>query len=440
MAIAIPMLALSPTMSEGIIAVWKFKEGDMVPRGAVLCEVETDKAVMDYESPNQGVLLKIVAEQGKSVKVGDLIAVIGQSGEDISSILTQAQAQQSSTGAHVTAVEGTLQQSEAVNQAAPAALGPDLGLEPGGALSLSPHLAPGVPPTSPLARRLAKQAGIDLRTVQGTGPGGRIVKRDVERSLAVLSQVIGSTHDSGSSGTTPTPPIAQEQRVPVSRLRQIIADRLSLSMREAPHFFVRMAIDMERIIALRTALNKERTDGFSISYNAIIMKLTASLLLRHQKINSTWTGDAIVYHPQADIALAVALEDGLVAPVVRNCEKKGIEQIELELRTLIAKAREGKLQPQDYEGATFTISNLGAWGVEEFTAIINPPGSAILALGAIRKEATVLTDSQGQDRIEIRHIMHSTLSADHRTIDGAVAAAFMKDFASFCEDPARALM
>jgi len=470
MAVAVPMLALSPTMTEGTIAAWKYNEGDEIKRGAVLCEVETDKAVMDYEAGTQGTLLKIVAPAGSSVKVGDLIAVIGTQGEDISALLSQAtvsaapaeseqvtpvQAPQTevpqsptpqmstppsstleNSGAQIPVPYSQVPQGQRPFNGSPSELGgPSLGKP-------APVLQSGVAPSSPLARKLAQQAGLDLRTLQGSGPGGRIVARDVHRYLEGLaSRSDRERRPLPNSGTmiSYTADSGEESTIPVTRLRQTIARRLGESMREAPHFYLRMAIDMEHLINLRTSYNQARKDGFTVSYNAIFIKLAAMAIAKHPKINSTWLGDRIQIHKRIDIALAVALEEGLVAPVVRDCAHKGIEEIEVELRDLIARAKEGSIKPEDYEGATFTISNLGAWGVEEFTAIINPPGSAILALGAIKKESVVHTNAQGEDTLVIRPMMRATLSSDHRTIDGAVAAAFMKDLVAIWEDPAKAL-
>ncbi|AEJ19851.1 dihydrolipoamide acetyltransferase family protein [Gracilinema caldarium] len=445
MAVPVPMLALSPTMTEGTIATWKIKEGDEVKRGAVLCEVETDKAVMDYEAGSQGTLLKIVAPAGSSVKVGDLIAVIGTQGEDISAILNQAASQSTAPAADgnpASPLPGP-QVPKAPQAAQPQAAQPQAA-KPQAAQpqAAAPFLPGGVAPSSPLARKLAQQAGIDLRSLTGSGPGGRIVKRDIIRYLespASRSDALFGADSHTQNRASYGAQTAEARTLPVSRLRQTIARRLGESMRDAPHFYLRMAIDMEHLINLRTSYNQARKDGFTISLNAIFMKLTAMALAKHPQVNSSWLGDRIQIHAQVDMALAVALEDGLVAPVVRDCAHKGIEEIERELRDLIARAKEGSLKPEDYEGATFTISNLGAWGVEEFTAIINPPGSAILALGAIKKEVVVHTDSQGQDSMVIRPMMRATLSSDHRTIDGAVAAAFMKDLAAIWEDPAKAL-
>lgn len=461
MAIPVPMLALSPTMTEGTIAAWKFKEGDEIKRGAVLCEVETDKATMDYEVSSQGTLLKIVVPAGGSVKIGDLIAVIGNPGEDISAILAQAsqaaKADQSGKPGNTSEASpgpAPVQQatvSQPQNPSAPAPQPPAPGITPIGlsapgsveaSRSVSaPMFQSGVAPSSPLARKLAQQAGIDLRQLQGSGPGGRIVKRDIHRYRESLTAGTGPGAGPGTTAIRPAVQTGLEERsVSVSRIRQTIARRLGESMREAPHFYLRMAIDMERLINLRNSYNQSRKDAFTISFNAIFMKLAAMAITRHPQINSTWLGDRIQFHSQIDVGLAVALEEGLVAPVVRDCAQKGIEAIERELRDLIARAKEGKLKPDDYEGATFTISNLGAWGVEEFTAIINPPGSAILALGAIKKEAVIQTDPQGLETMVIRPMLRATLSSDHRAIDGAVAAAFMKDLVAFWEDPGRALL
>jgi pyruvate dehydrogenase E2 component (dihydrolipoamide acetyltransferase) len=231
-----------------------------------------------------------------------------------------------------------------------------------------------------------------------------------------------------------------DRSVPVGRIRAVVAKRLTDSLHEAPHFFLRSAVEADRLIALRSALNEGRDEGSKISLNTLFAKLSAAAIVRNPDINSSWKGETIEYRKSVDVALAVALPEGLIAPVVRDCANKGLDEMEQEFRALIAKAKAGGLKPEDYEGATFTISNLGAWGVEEFTAIINPPGSAILALGAIAKEPVVRPSSSGNDEIVIRSILRATLSCDHRVIDGAVGAAFLRDLKAFFEEPSRALL
>ncbi|GAB1483806.1 pyruvate dehydrogenase complex dihydrolipoamide acetyltransferase [Treponema sp.] len=454
MAEAIPMLALSPTMNEGTIAAWKLKEGDSVSKGAVLCEVETDKAVMDYESSDAGILLKIVAPAGESVSVGDLIAVIGKAGEDISSILSAAA--KKAPASEKSAAEKARPEKAAA--AKPAADKPGVPTPKAAAPSPAPSqkarddssqnapsLAPLVPPSSPLARVLAREAGLDLREISASGPNGRVVKRDIEAYLSQSQSRPASKAPSqgqaAPTGREAAPrPVLSDRVVPLTRVRATIARRLSESMREAPHFFLRSAIEADRLLELRKQLNEGRPDLEKISLNSLFVKLSASAIALNPDVNAIWKGDSIEYRSSVDIALAVALPEGLVAPVVRDCTNKGLLQIETELRALIVKAKASSLKPEDYEGATFTISNLGAWGVEEFTAIINAPGSSILALGAIGREPVVSTDGAGKEEIQIRSLFRGTLSCDHRSIDGALGAAFLKDLKALIQEPARALL
>lgn len=475
MAEAIPMLALSPTMTEGTIAAWKFKEGDQVKKGSVLCEVETDKAVMDYESSSAGVLLMIAAPAGSSVSVGDLIAVVGSAGEDISAILAKAGA--SGPGAGSSAAQASLaakpagasaSQSPAVETqavAAPAsATSPPAPTAPFVSAQVrtpalvahavpfgGPPLASGYPRSSPLARSLAREAGVDLRAVTPSGPAGRVVKRDVAAYIAsgaANSSRAGtwaaaettSAQTSSARAVLVAKPILEDRIVPLSRLRATIAKRLGDSMREAPHFFLRSAVETDALLELRRRWNEGRAEGDRISLNALFVKLAAAALARNPAVNVFWRGDALEYRRSVDIGLAVALDEGLVAPVVRDCVHKGAMELELEFRELIARAKTGGLRPEDYEGASFTISNLGAWGVEEFTAIINPPGSAILALGSVAREPVVRQGRDGSEEIVIRSMLRATLSCDHRSIDGAVGAAFLRDLSAMIQEPGRAIL
>ena len=458
MAENIPMLALSPTMTDGTITAWKVAEGDVVKRGTVLCEVETDKAVMDYESPSAGILLKILTAAGSSAKVGDSIAVIGKAGEDASALpaALQSAAPQASAPAVVAAPAAVSAPAVVVAPAAVSvavsALAPEAALPAAQAVSRRQDTSPaaavnpaGFPRSSPLARALARDAGVDLRALRGSGPLGRVVKRDVEAVISGTAERQAAS--AGSSGGAAAPRTVRgregglvDKIVAASRTRMVVAKRLSDSMREAPHFFLRSAVEMDRLMALRASINAGRDEADRLSLNVFFVKLTASAIVRNPTINAAWKGDSIEFKRSVDIALAVALEDGLVAPVVRDCASKGLADIEREFRTLIAKAKEGRLQSSDYEGATFTISNLGAWGVEEFTAIINPPGSAILALGAVAREPVVRKDAGGAEAVAIRSMLRATLSCDHRVIDGAVGAAFMRDLKGLLEEPALALV
>jgi pyruvate dehydrogenase E2 component (dihydrolipoamide acetyltransferase) len=426
----VQMIALSPTMETGTLARWRKKEGDTVAAGDVLCEVETDKATMDYESSSEGTLLKIVLPEGGQAKVGDLIAIIGKPGEDISALLADRGAPAAPPPASRTSAPAAA--------AAPAADGkpkaagqpaPKTAAAPAAAGAAAAH-SPGRLRSSPLARKLAAQRGIDLAALRGSGPEGRIVKRDLDAPAA------GAAVAAGRTGLTPPEllkPGPGDESIPVSRMRKIIAKRLSESMYSAPHFYLTVAVGMDELLAARSRMNAGREK--KISVNAFLMALAGKALARHPAVNTSWNGDTFLRHASADIGLAVALPEGLITPVVRDCGRKGIAAIDTELVDLVARARLGKLAPEEYSGATFSISNLGSSGIDEFTAIINPPGSAILAVGAVRKEAVVQED----DAIVVRQRMRVTLSCDHRVIDGAVGAAFLRELADMLENPLLAL-
>ncbi len=411
MAEKVFMIALSPTMEEGAILKWRKKVGDAVKMDDILCDVETDKASMEYVSSQEGVLLAIVKDVGASAKVGDTIAVIGEAGEDPAPLI-----------------------AESAPSATPAAPMPGTGSAstPGGtagsaaapAESNADASANGRTKSSPLARRIAAEKGLNVAEIPGSGPGGRVVKADVE----------GYTPAVSVKTSVPASSPLNNERIPVSRKRGTIAKRLSESLFTAPHFFLTLGIEMDGLLAAREKLNEKRKDKLGL--NAFLIKFLAEALKRHQALNASWEGDYIQNHASVDIAIAVAQPDGLITPVVRDCGSKGVLQIETELRDLIDRARNNQLKPDDYSGATFTISNLGSFGIEEFTAIINPPGAAILALGATVKTPVVADD----DSIVIKKIMKVTLSCDHRVIDGAVGAAFLTEFKGMVEDPYRVLL
>jgi len=413
------MIALSPTMETGTIARWRKKEGERVASGDVICEVETDKATMDYEASSEGTLLKIVLPEGGEAKVGDIIAVLGAPGEDISALL------------------GTPPASAPAARPAPAAVAPKAQGAPPSPAAPGPQQQPGrlpgapwraFPRSSPLARRLAEEKGIDLHAVPGSGPGGRVVKRDIDQA------------GPGSARTMMPGPVLEpgpgDEVLPLSGMRKAIAQRLAESMFSAPHFYLTVTVEADELLAFRGRLNEGREK--KVSFNAILMALAGRALARHPRVNSSWNGQSIIHRRGVDIGLAVALPDGLITPVVRDCGRKGVLAIDAEIAELVGRARAGKLLPAEYEGATFTISNLGSFGIDEFTAIINPPASAILAVGAVRKEPVILTRPDG-DHVAARQLMRMTLSCDHRVIDGAVGAAFLRDLADTLENPALGL-
>jgi pyruvate dehydrogenase E2 component (dihydrolipoamide acetyltransferase) len=427
MAEQVLMLALSPTMEEGTIVSWHKKVGDSVAQSDIICEVETDKATMEYESVNEGTLLKILIPEGGQAKVGDPIAVVGESGEDISALMEAAEPEEKPAAARAAepAAESqppTAQPKETPQKAVPPA--PAEGLK-----------------ASPLARKMAGEKGIDLRTVRGSGPGGRIVKRDMEKALRQAASY-GPAAAVGVAGAAVSPyaPAAagptssgKDQQVPVSGKRKIIAKRLSESKFSAPHYYLRIDVDAGAMMAARARLNTllPKEAGGKVSPNAFLIKFVAETLKKYPSVNASWQGDTILQFGKIDIALAVAQEDGLITPVVRDCGSKGIVQIDRELKVLIDKALNNKLAPEEYSGATFTISSLGTSGILEFTAIINPPGSAILAVGRIHKAPFVEDDGS----IGVRSQMILTLSCDHRVIDGAVGAAFLSDLKAVIEYP-----
>ena len=425
MAEKVLMIALSPTMETGTVVRWRKKEGDQVKSGDVICEVETDKATMDYEASAEGTLLKIVLAEGGQAKVGDLIAVLGSPGEDISAHIGAAQK------TPAPAAIGQAAPSASPQPAQPSPLSPP---SPPSKLSTAAPASAAQPlrtRSSPLARRLAENRGIDLRTLAGSGPAGRIVKRDVQTAGQ------GVPVPASPPATAPAyAPGHGDEVIAVSGMRRIIAKRLSDSMFSAPHFYLTVAVDVGELLGMRARLNEGREK--KVSLNAILFALAGRALSRHPRVNSTWNGGTIVRRAGADIGLAVALDDGLITPVVRDCGGKGILAIDAELADLVARARAGKLAPSEYAGAGFTISNLGSFGIDEFTAIINPPGSAILAVGTARKEP-VVQSSAGGDSIVVRQRMKMTLSCDHRVIDGAVGAAFLRDLADILENPALGL-
>lgn len=414
MAEKIPMIALSPTMETGTIAKWLVKEGDIVSTDDILCEVETDKATMEYESINEGIILKILIPEGGKASIGMPIAIIGEKGEDIKDLLVETNVETP------TSDDGKgLKASKGANGSAKKPIVSRLAIS-GGKESIK---------ASPLARKIALDHGIDIRTMQGSGPGGRIIKRDIE---AVIDH--GEPLETLPSEIPGKPELrriipGEDQIVPVSQKRSIIAKRLSVSKFTAPHYYLKISVNMEQIV--KTRQNFNQTHNVKVSMNAILLKFVAEALKKHPMVNASWQGESIVRFGRIDIGLAVAQEDGLITPVVRNAGNKSILGIDRELKVLIEKARSNQLQPEEYKDATFTISNLGSYGIEEFSAIINPPGAAILAVGTIQKLPVVGENEQ----IIIQQIAKLSLSCDHRVIDGVVSASFMKDLKNLMEMP-----
>ncbi|HSV31584.1 MAG TPA: dihydrolipoamide acetyltransferase family protein [Atribacteraceae bacterium] len=420
MAKSVIMPKLGLTMEEGVINRWLVKEGDQVEKGDVLFEVETDKVNMEVESPASGVLLKIIHREGETIPITQTVAYIGKKGEALPERVSDGGISPPEPGKAVEQISKT------------AASGADRALSLTGEVTTATSGSSRMK-VSPLARKLAQQYEIDLSKISGTGPGGRIVKDDVERAQEARREVPGLTVPSRVEGVQPETVVARNQEaVPLSRMRRTIANRMLESTQNKPHFFVRQEIYAEELVHLRDRLLPviEKHNGQRVSYTDIIIKMAARALLEFPMVNAYFTGDAIQMNSSVHIGLAVALDQGLIVPVIRDADKKGLADITAAVRDLSARARDGKLLPEEISGGTFTVSNLGMYGVDDFSAVINPPESAILACGAIRKKpyfdgATIVP----------AHLFTLTLSADHRIVDGAVAAHFMQFLKTLLEEP-----
>jgi pyruvate dehydrogenase E2 component (dihydrolipoamide acetyltransferase) len=424
MAEVILMPKLSDTMTEGVVAEWHKKVGDQVSSGELLAEIETDKATMEFESFYDGVLLHIGIEKGQTAPVNDVLAIIGEKGEDISTILAEAK-KGASTEEEVKEVKEepkleAVPKKETPQPSAPAAAKSTPAPAPAAASNDGRVFA------SPLAKKLAEDKGIDIAMVQGSGENGRIVKRDVENYVP-YERPAGGNFTAAPAGTE------SYRDENVSQMRKVIAKRLAESKFTAPHFYLTLEIDMDNAIASRNAMNAQ--DGVKVSFNDMVVKAVAMSLRKHPTVNSAWMGDFIRRNDHIHIGVAVAVEDGLLVPVVRFADSKGLAQIGAEVKDFAQKAKDKKLQPQDWEGNTFTISNLGMYGIEEFTAIINPPDSCILAVGGI-KQVPVVKNGQ----VVPGNIMKVTLSCDHRVVDGASGSEFLNTFKSFLENPVMMLV
>jgi pyruvate dehydrogenase E2 component (dihydrolipoamide acetyltransferase) len=426
MAEVVYMPKLSDTMTEGVVAAWTKKVGDTVKAGEVLAEIETDKATMEFESFFDGVLLHIGVETGKAAPVNSVLAIIGQAGEDISAALASAAA--GAPGATTSAPEPTPAPAPEVASApAPVAA-------PAPAPTPAPVAAPVVAANntsdrvfaSPLAKKLASERGIDIQAVAGTGENGRIVKRDVDHYVPYTP----ASKPAAAMSSTGQVSYYDE---PISQMRKTIARRLAESKFTAPHFYLTLDIDMSNAIATRKSLNS--LDGVKVSFNDMVIKAVAMALRQHPTVNSAWMGDFIRRNEHVNIGVAVAVDEGLLVPVVRFADNKGLTQISAEVREFAQKAKDKKLQPSDWEGNTFTISNLGMFGIESFTAIVNPPDSCILAIGGI-KEVPVVKNGQ----VVPGSVMKVTLSCDHRVVDGASGASFLQTFKTYMEQPAAMLL
>src|SRR5258706_164112 len=444
MATQVVMPKLSPTMEEGQLSRWLKKEGDKVSMGEPLAEIDTDKATMEMQALSNGVLRKILINEGESAPLGQPIAIIGEPDEDISSLLKE-------TAGKVTEPAETLAAKDAqppTKEATPAAkdsepAAPEAQTATPKSSVPSNESEPAAQPSrddgrqliSPIAARVAAEAGVNLKSLQGSGPGGRIVKRDIEAAMtakpastsaAPLLRGRGALR-SDEKGAVYGPSGYRDE--PLSEMRRTIARRQVTSLGPVPHFFLTSEIDMDRAADMRVAINELYPD-LKLSINDIVIKVAAAALMQHPQVNASFQDKTVRFYEHADIGVAVATENGLITPVVRSADAKSLPEIAWEVKEVAQRARARKLKPEEYTGATFSISNLGMFGIDEFTAVINPPEGAILAVGAM-KPGAVARDNQ----LVIKQTMRVTMSCDHRVIDGAVGAQFLRTFKQIMENP-----
>lgn len=397
-------------MTEGVIVKWNYKVGDSVKSGDVLAEVETDKATMDMEVYAKGTILYLVAE-GSTIPIDGVIAVVGQPGEDFQGLLS------GNTTPAPLATEAKAAENPPAKEAQPATTTAPVITDSDDRLKVSP-----------LAKKMAEEKGINLTQVSGSGDGGRIVRRDIENYS-------GAPATQTSTPSISTAPLGVEsfEEVPVSQMRKTIASRLAESKFSAPHFYLTLEINMDKAVAARETLNT--ISEVKISMNDIVVKAAAMALRKHPKVNSSWLGTKIRYNHHINIGVAMAVEEGLLVPVVKFADQKSMAQISTEIKEYGKKAKEKKLQPQDWAGNTFTVSNLGMFGIDEFTAIINPPDACILAVGTVK-------DTVGVVNSEVKPVktMKVTLSCDHRVVDGTIGASFLQTLKSYLENPVNMLL
>jgi pyruvate dehydrogenase E2 component (dihydrolipoamide acetyltransferase) len=473
MATKVVMEALSPTMEEGRLVKWLKNEGDAVKSGEAIAEVETDKAIMELVARADGVLRKRLVNEGDAKPVGELVGVIAGADEDISAIVggggasapaaapaSSAQAQgggdakgggapaetvvaETRERAGATSVPRTPDESQGDASMPPQEKAPAGGGQPA---SAPPPRGSGTPApateqaphgdenggrqrSSPLARRLASERGLDLGQVRGSGPGGRIVKRDIEQAASQPAAAAASAAPRAASGTG-----AEFEDVPLSQMRKVIARRLAESIGPVPTFYLTSEFDLERVAEMRTAM-AAMGDEYKVSFNDVIMKATATALSRHPEVNAHWMGDRIRHFNRVHLGMAVAIEDGLITPVIFDAHQKRMSEISAEARALAKRARERRLKPEEYTGATFSVSNLGMFGIDQFTAIINPPEAGILAVGGVEEKPVSGTPYGKPGELVIRKRMRVTMSCDHRVIDGATGAIFLQTLRRLIENP-----
>jgi pyruvate dehydrogenase E2 component (dihydrolipoamide acetyltransferase) len=422
------MRKMSDTMSEGVVASWLVKVGDKIKSGDIIAEVETDKATMEFENFDEGTVLALVAEPGKAIAIGAPMMVIGNPGEDFSALLSGASAP---SPAEAPVPPAPAAAPASAKEVAPAPVAAPVSAPPAPVVAASPS-NDDVLKASPLARRLAAERGIQIGLVNGSGDGGRIVKRDIDFfNPANAAAALAAQSHAPAAAPISLPTVVGEEKfeeIPVSQMRKTIAARLAESMFTAPHFYLTMEIRMDQAAKAREAINA--VAPVKVSFNDMVVKASALALKKHPKINSSWLGDKIRINHHVNIGVAMAVEEGLLVPVVRFADGKSLSHIAAEVKDFSGKAKAKKLQPADWTGNTFTISNLGMFGIEEFTAIINPPDACILAVGSI-KEIVVVEKGE----MKPGKVMKVTLSCDHRVVDGASGSEFLQTLKAYLENP-----
>ncbi len=410
MAEVIEMPKLSDTMEEGGIASWLKKEGDFIEEGEAFVEIETDKATMEYNSPVEGYLLKILVPAGKTTALNTPICIVGEKGEKVEG------------------VPSTPKQAAAPAKQDKAPAAPEAAKTSSVKVADSDRLR-----ASPLAKKIAEEKNIDLRTIEGSGPAGRVVMRDLEGAAQAPAKAHAteSVQTKTVSSAIATAIAGEYEDLPVNMMRKTIAKRLLAAKNDAPHFYLTRSVQMKRLNEWREVLNKNADKDTKVSINDLIVLAVSRALIKHPEVNSSWQGETIRRFKAAHVAVAVAIPDGLITPVVRNAHALGVRDIAKQTKDLISRTKAGKISPEEYQGGTFSISNLGMMGIEQFTAIINPPQAAILAVGATIK--TPWVNAEGV--LEIQDRMTMTMSCDHRVIDGAVGASFLQTLSSYLEDP-----
>lgn len=448
MATKVYMEALSPTMEEGRLISWLKNEGDQVNEGDLLAEVETDKATMELVARGSGIMRKQLIAGGDTSNVGTLIAVIAADSEDISALIggggstapavDKSQSQSAAPQALAASGQSEPSKTQQIDRGDSGASAVPAGGSAPAAAQASPSAGSsdgGRQKVSPVARRLATEGGLELAGVTGSGPGGRIIKRDIEAALQGGGAQAASAQQTPEAEEAPTfaPAAAgaEYRDIPLTQMRKTIAKRLTQSIGPIPTFYLTVEIDMTEAMELRKKVNTRfEKQGVKVSPNDLTIKAVAAALRKHPWVNSAWTGETIRQYDAVHIGVAVAVDEGLITPIIRNADKKGLSEISQEVKELAGRAREKKLKPEEYTGATFSISNLGMFGVSEFTAVINPPEACILAVGAA-EDKVVVVDGE----MVIRNRMKVTLSCDHRVVDGAIGAQFLQTLKQNLEDP-----